>query len=342
MDLLTRRIEAKDIFSNVDCVRIESPGENDEVTGRLIALGARLGGVDWGESCPPPEHGRIWYGGQWAAGFLATVKEFGEKLTFPRVWMNSPGAIALATDKVMTCRQLSDQRLATTRSLGFVTQFEQLLWVLRHQRVSRVFIKPRHGSSASGVVAFQSGRNRMLAITTTEMVEANGELRLYNSLRVRRYENPAEIAKLINALGQHDMLHVERWMPKLSWQGRPFDLRVLTIAGKARHAVMRLGNGPITNLHLGGARGDLEAWQREHPSLWQTVVERVEQAARIFTGDAYALYIGWDVLVSSDRRQVAIVEANAFGDLLPGVLSDNQTSYEAECWTFLEQTKRGR
>jgi hypothetical protein len=45
-------------------------------------------------------------------------------------------------------------------------------------------------------------------------------------------------------------------MPKAGIDGRTFDLRVLVIAGRARHAVARLSRGPMTNLHLLNERGD--------------------------------------------------------------------------------------
>lgn len=325
IDLLTGQVNPNQVFESVDCVRIESPGENDQVAGQLVAMGQ---GVDG--SNPPPEHGRIWHGHHWQRGFDAILKRLDLANEKPRrTWMNPPRAIALAMDKVATLDVLRHAACDSPDSLGVARSFAAIQAMLTDRGASRVFIKPRHGSSASGVIAFQQSRGRMLAETSTEMVVAANETRLYNALRVRRYESPGEIERLVDALGEHDELHVERWFPKMAWQGGTCDLRVVTIAGRVRHAVLRIGGGPITNLHLGGRRGDFDAWRNAHPAIWERVVEQLERAAAAF--QKYdALYIGWDVLVSADKRRVAIIEANAFGDLLPGVLSSGESTYEAE------------
>ena len=43
-----------------------------------------------------------------------------------------------------------------------------------------------------------------------------------------------------------------------------------------------------------------------------------------------SLYMGIDLLISPDYRSHAILEVNAFGDLLPGVLSRGVDTYTAE------------
>ncbi len=80
--------------------------------------------------------------------------------------------------------------------------------------------------------------------------------RLVNSLRVRSYGTEEEVAALIDMLAP-DGLHVERWLPKATLDGRVFDLRVVVIGGEPTHAVVRTSRTPMTNLHLGGARETL-------------------------------------------------------------------------------------
>ena len=78
---------------------------------------------------------------------------------------------------------VGDQRCATSadgsvgarggssgRGLGSVGSYEELLARMRDAGCSRVFVKLAHGSSASGVVAFQRAGARARAITTVEMV----------------------------------------------------------------------------------------------------------------------------------------------------------------------------
>ena len=73
---------------------------------------------------------------------------------------------------------------------------------------------------------------------------------------IRRYHQAAEVADLIDALAREGV-QVEEWLPKAGLDESVFDLRVVVIGGEARHAVVRMGPGPMTNLHLGNRRGDL-------------------------------------------------------------------------------------
>ncbi|MFE0426863.1 STM4014 family protein, partial [Streptomyces sp. NPDC058953] len=126
----------------------------------------------------------------------------------------------------------------------------------RDAGMDRVFVKLAHGSSASGVLAVQTaGGGRIRATTSVERDERG---RLFNSLRVRHYTDEAEVAAIVDTLAP-DGLHIERWLPKASQDRRSADLRVVVTEGRATHAVLRTSRSPMTNLHLGGARGDLAA-----------------------------------------------------------------------------------
>lgn len=146
-------------------------------------------------------------------------------------------------------------------------------------RMPRVFLKPAHGSSASGVVALETaGGGRLRAATSVERTEDG---RLHNSLRVRRVTSEREAAALVDALAP-DGLHVERWWPKASLDGAPADLRVVVVAGRATHAVVRTGRSPMTNLHLGGRRGDPAAVAAAAGPRWADALETCERAAACF------------------------------------------------------------
>jgi len=79
-----------------------------------------------------------------------------------------------------------------------------------------VFVKPAHGSSASGVLALQVGRGRVMATTS---VQLSDDGTLYNSLRVRRYDDERSVAAIVDRLAP-DGLHVEQWFPKAAVDGR--------------------------------------------------------------------------------------------------------------------------
>src|SRR5262249_1163262 len=114
-----------------------------------------------------------------------------------------------------------------------------------------------------------------------------------------------------------DGIHVERWLPKASQGGRAADLRVVVVAGRATHAVVRTSRHPMTNLHLGGARGDLDAACeaiRAAGGSFGHALEVGERAAACCPG---TVCVGVDILPSTGWRRFTVGEVNAFGDLLP-------------------------
>jgi hypothetical protein len=117
---------------------------------------------------------------------------------------------------------------------------------------------------------------------------------------------------------------VERWFPKAGLAGRIVDLRVVVIAGRATHAVVRAGRTPMTNLHLGNRRGDLAALRHAAGPGYDAAIEASERAAACFPG---SLQVGVDVLFPPDFRRPVIAEVNAFGDLLPGLLVRGRDTY---------------
>ncbi|MGW7309623.1 STM4014 family protein, partial [Streptomyces sp. NPDC054835] len=184
------------------------------------------------------------------------------------------------------------------------------------QGMRRVFVKPAHGSSASGVLALERAASGRTQATTSVELDADG--RLHNSLRVRRYTTEREVAALVDALAP-DGLHVERWVPKASLGGRAADLRVVVVDGRATHAVVRTSRSPMTNLHLGGARGDLDAARAAIGAAggrFADALDVCERAAAAFPGTRC---VGVDLLPATGWRRFAVGEVNAFGDLLPGL-----------------------
>jgi hypothetical protein len=222
--------------------------------------------------------------------------------------------------------------------LPAITSYDARREAMRAAGWTRVFVKPAWGSSASGVVAFSTAGARPLAITSLELVRRRGEARFYNNLQLSHYHRERDLRTIFDFLAREGA-HVERWLPKAAHGNRSFDLRVVTVAGKACHTVVRTSRTPITNLHLGNRRGDLPLLRQAAGSRWKIVTDLCEQAAAAFPD---ALYIGWDVLVTPGFRRAYILEGNAFGDLLPGVTHAGQSTYAsgiaailagAEPWT---------
>lgn len=324
-------------------LRLESPGENDFVERSLVTRGL--------ENAPRSpeslalerdgliayERGEILPNAAWFAGYsqLLTQIETCVLQHAPQaVWMNHPAAIATVFDKPATIALLREAGLPTPAPLGIVFGYEELATLLREQRVERVFVKLCFGSSASGVIALRHARGRVLAITSVEMQASSQGVRLFNSLRVRRYEDEQEVAAIINALGPSG-LYVERWLPKATWRARTIDLRVVVIAGAPRHTVVRMSRQALTNLHLGNQRGDAVALQAEVPvARWSAMLTSLTQAAALFPN---CHYFGADVLFTPKFARHALLELNAFGDLLPNIDSEGLDTYGAEVASWCAQ-----
>ena len=288
----------------------------------------------------PFDRGWIFYPRQWYLGFRAVLRRIDrqrESCPAHHV-MNPTGAIEVMFDKGRCHRWLSDREVPCPRAFGPVRCYEELRSRMSQAGLGRVFVKLAHGSSASGVVAMAVVPGRQVAYSTVEMVREGGDLRLYNSRRIRRYERTEEIAAMIDALCREGV-HAEQWVPKAGLEGQAFDLRVVVIAGRAEHAVPRLSRNPMTNLHLKNRRGDVEALRaRMEPSAWEAVLHTCRRAAAAFAG---CLYVGVDVLIAPGYRRHAVLEVNAFGDLLPGVTVGGHDTYAAEVAAVLDASGEG-
>lgn len=282
-------------------VRIDSPGEDPEVD-RLLR-----------DTDDPTrvEGTALWY-----RRFTAALRELA---TAARHAGAIPSAdaedVAVMFDKRLCHARLTAAGVPVPPALTEPTRdWTELKEQLNAARISRAFVKPAHGSSASGVVALALGGPGRVKATTS--VETTSDGRLFNSLRVREYTSEPEVAALVDALAP-DGLHVERWLPKASQGGRAADLRVVVIAGRATHAVVRTSRHPMTNLHLGGARGDLDAAREATEAAggsFDQALEIAERAAACFPG---TLCVGVDILPGIGWRRFTVGEVNAFGDLLP-------------------------
>lgn len=164
----------------------------------------------------------------------------------------------------------------------------------------------------------------MRATTSVELVRCGRAVRLYNSLGVRTYDDERDVAAVVDALCD-DGVHVERWFPKAGLEGRTIDLRVVVIAGRPTHVVVRASHSPLTNLHLGNRRGDLGRLREAMGErAWTAAMTTCVRAAACFPR---TLHVAVDLLLSPAWRRHAVAEVNAFGDLLPGVLADGRDTY---------------
>ncbi|WP_405719081.1 STM4014 family protein [Streptomyces sp. NBC_00046] len=294
------------VFLPGETVRLDSPGEDAEVERLLRSV----------DDPTRVEGSALWY-----ARFTEAVRTVARAASAAGAeLLDDPGDVAVLFDKRLCHGVLDGAGVPVPASptsgaaAPVVRDWADVRERMADLGMSRVFVKLAHGSSASGVLAVETaGPGR---IRTTTSVERDASGRLFNSLRVRRITTEPEIAAIVDALAP-DGLHIERWLPKATQRGRATDLRVVVVAGRATHAVVRTSHSPMTNLHLGGERGDLDAVRAAVETAggsWGEALAVCERAAACFPD---TLCVGVDLLPSTGWRRFAVGEVNAFGDLLP-------------------------
>ncbi|MFJ1896523.1 STM4014 family protein [Streptomyces sp. NPDC088115] len=325
------------VFLPGETVRVDSPGEDAEVERALR-------GVE--------DPTRVEGSSRWYARFTSAVREVARAVAGAgAVLLDGPEELAVLFDKRLCHGVLAAAGVPVPASptsgpaAAPVRGWADVRGLMAERGMPRVFVKLAHGSSASGVLAVETaGPGRVRATTS---VERDGSGRLHNSLRVRRLTTEGEVAAIVDALAP-DGLHVERWLPKASQRGRAADLRVVVVDGRATHAVVRTSRSPMTNLHLGGARGDLDEARAAVAAAggsWRAALAVCERA-----GDAFpdTLCVGVDLLPSTGWRRFAVGEVNAFGDLLPrltglpGSGAEGLDTYAAQVAAVLNRARNHR
>ena len=317
-------------------VRIDSPGENEDVTRELIARGAEdIDGshekIDADSARRmKPDHGRIRFLRQWYLGFRRVLAEIAESMPISKFY-NAPDDICVMFDKVQCQRRLTNRGVPVARNLQSVSTFDALLAAMRDRMWKRVFIKPAHGSSASGVIAFFFDGDSMRAVTPIEIEINHGRRCLYNNLEMQVHTNRDDIEAVVNYL-IGEKVQIEQWLPKARLDDVSFDLRIVVINGNAKHVVVRTSASPITNLHLGNRRGDLQKLQRLAGSNLDDAMQIAEQAAAAMI-DSHC--VGVDLLLQPGFHSPTVLELNAFGDLLPGVFVEGRDTYDEQVRSML-------
>lgn len=287
-------------------MRLDSYGENAEVLDALV----RLGGA---APTTHVEHGALALTEEAHRGWSTLLGWLGQSGIPREAWLCPPDVVGVMFDKWQTHLRLAEVGVARPESWLLPPSWPALREVLPEQ--GRWFLKPLHGSSGSGVCAFRWHRDRMQLTAPIQLVRDSEGVQLFNSLRVRTFARPRDIGDILGDLLPAGMIG-EAWLPKARVGGRELDLRVVVIAGEARHLVVRTSRHPITNLHLGNQRGDVDELVSAHGGEAVEGCRRL--AERAMEAFPEALFAGVDVLLGRDGRPW-VLEVNAFGDLLPGV-----------------------
>ncbi|MBZ4415811.1 STM4014 family protein [Myxococcus sp. RHSTA-1-4] len=312
-------------------VRIDSAGESWEVEKALLKRGfPEARALECGRLSPEEvdaleyDHGRILFPRQHHLGFLRALAELESIFTAHPRWrvLQSPASIAELFDKRLTSRKYAALGVPVPEPLDGVTDAESLRERMRAHDCREVFVKLSCGSSASCLAIYRRGRARDTLVTTIEQAETGW----YNSLKVRRIDEPSRVDEVLEFLLAEGS-QVERSIPKARLGGDYFDCRMLMVRGEPAFTVVRQSRHPVTNLHLGGWRGDLEELRAAAPANeWEEALESCRAVARAHD----CLHVGIDLMFEEYFTGHRVLEANAFGDLLPNLRRDGLTVYEWE------------
>ncbi|MNK33600.1 hypothetical protein D3C87_520920 [compost metagenome] len=321
-DWLRQPALLEDSLRQTGLLKVEPPGDDPAAHLLLLQAGCRLLNRPL---LSAPAHGELLAMDAWFAGFTNAMQGLARQLAaMPQIRVfNAPAEICLMTDKLACQRHLAAHGVPIPALLGPVQSYEHLQSLLHEHQLDRVYLKPRYGSSASGVVAYRRNKaGRHQATTSAALHRTEGATRLMNSKRMARYESEHDIAALVDALASQE-LYAEAWLNKPRCGDSHYDLRVVTVAGQPAHRVARIGAQMMTNLHLDNQRGDAAGLL--NAADMAALEAASAQAARAFP---HSHVTGYDLVVR--HGQAHVLEANAFGDLLPGLLWQGADTYAAQ------------
>lgn len=305
-----------DCFQQPCRFKIEPPGDDAAVHMTLVHLGCEhLGRAP----CAPIERGELAQTDAWFAGFSLAMKRLAHMLTaMPHVQVvNAPAEILAMTDKLECQQHLQSRSVPTAPLLGLVHDYEHLVALLDRSGMDRIFLKARYGSSAAGVIAFRRNRRGQQQAATTAQLHEGG--RLFNVKRMSCYTRHDEVRRVVDLVSAQGA-YAEAWIAKPRHGAGHFDLRAVTFGGRVAHRIARLGQRPMTNLHLDSERVDPDRVLASEDQA--ALAATTELAASVFPRSNV---VGFDLVVR--QGQAHVLEANAFGDLLPGWLWRGKDTY---------------
>jgi hypothetical protein len=313
-------------FDRPAVVRLESPGRDFEVTKLLLAAGQREessnDGSEW--LSLPYRKGQLLRPGLLHRGFCRVLR--GLRRSFdsrPHLTpLACPLAIAELFDKNATAARLSAAGIPCPPSLAAPASPAALLAELRRRRWPVSYVKLAAGSSATGMAVVHALEEPVWA--TTSMIRIDGEF--HNTRRLRQ-STGADLAAVLEFILREGSC-VQRGIPMAQLDGQNFDVRVVVLHGRPEFTIFRLSSAPMTNLHLGGRRGETAACRAAIPTRsWLDALDHCAEAAGLYS----AAMVGVDLLFERGYLHHYILEVNAFGDWFPDFIDERgRTVHGAE------------
>jgi glutathione synthase/RimK-type ligase-like ATP-grasp enzyme len=334
-DVIARDGNVDDLaaFDRPALVRLESPGRDWQVAQHLLAAGSRECGEEetiW--LTLPYDKGRLVRPGLFYAGFCRVLN--GLHRAFARrphlTLCADPLEVAEMFDKNATSARLARAGVPVPPSLVSPGTPEELLAALQAAHYPTAYVKLNTGSSASAIAVVRAMEESPWAISS--IVRLRGGM--YSTRRLCRHED--EDLKAVLGFLIEEGVCVQQGIRMAQIDGQNFDVRVVVIHGKPAFTVFRLSPAPMTNLHLGGRRGDVRACRAAIPTrAWLDGLDHCVETARLYRSAA----VGIDLLFESGYRHHFVLEVNAFGDFFPNLTDEQGRSvYRVE----IEATARAK
>jgi hypothetical protein len=303
-------------FDRPGLVRLESPGRDFEVTRLLLEAGGRAvpgERADWSDLTF--DKGRLVRPGLLYEGFRRVLAGLRASLDRrPHLTpLSDPFDLAEMFDKNATAARLAAAGIPCPPALPppLPAAPGELLARLRGEHFDTAYVKLNTGSSAAGIAVVHAGASPPWAISSVVRL-GDG---FYSCRRLCRHTG-ADLEAVLEFLLAEGVC-VQRGIRMAQIDGQNFDVRVVVLRGRAAFTVFRLSTLPMTNLHLGGRRGEARHCRAAVPTrAWLDALDHCAEAAGLYRAAA----VGVDLLFESGYLRHYILEVNAFGDFFPGLV----------------------
>jgi hypothetical protein len=301
-------------FDRPAVVRLESPGKDERVLRLLLEAGAcddpAEPPCDW-RALEIPK-GLLLRPGLWYRGFRRVLRGLARAFDArPHLAPTAcPLAVAEMFDKTATVAKLHAAEIPVPNWLENPRDvFAELTDADGGRGWRMIYLKLNTGSSATGIIALRAGARQFQGTTT--LAEIGG--RFFNSRRLLHLTGPAleRAAEFLLSEGAF----AQQGIPMAQIDGQNFDVRVVCVYGRPVTSIFRLSSGPMTNLQLGGRRGNFGPCRAAIPTRdWLDALDHCAEAAGCFD----SAIAGVDLVFERGFRRHFVLEVNAFGDFFPG------------------------
>ena len=294
-------------FDTPAIVRLESPGRDWGVAQQLL----QAGDDDPKWLTLEYDKGRLVAPQTFFRGFVRVLEGLHASFAArPHLHVTAaPRDIATMFDKRCSCRLLEGRGVPIPLTWPAPpADYDELL---AQCLPGSTYVKLNTGSSASAIAVVRSQPDWSAISSVVPLGDG-----FYSSRRLVRHTGE-NLQRVLSFLLQEDVC-VQRGVPIAQVDGMNFDVRIVVIHGEPAFSIFRLSHQPMTNLHLGGQRGDPDRCRAIiPPRAWLDGRDAALAAAACFD----SAICGVDLLFEAGSFRPHILEVNAFGDFFPNLLN---------------------